>query len=580
MDKESVRVIKVVPPEFQFIHAKAQAAYVGPTKRTFMQYPATSLNSTASVQFNITPSSRKVVIKKNIHIAYPCSVTFTGTPVGGAGVFRLFQLGVADAPRWLPVGQNATGIVVSLDGCSSQVLNSGQYIDAMARFSMQNEERNQHMSTWPSFQDPLGPGASPYSVTNPGTFNAFTGIMKNPLSSGQVGDDHRGDFPVYLNPDSFGAATPGSVQTANFLSVEPLLGLQLCGQTITSQEAGFYNVGLMAITVTLQSPLNWWSHDATKLATLTSYTSSFYGNPTALLEYWTPPRDLIPNLPLYYPISKVVQFRQQNTAAIASGATFTVNFNGIQVSSIPQAILLFCKAADGQQLSSVSGENAGTIMAMDNYAGIPRKALKSTTGPSLGTGIVSVTFDNDTNLLNDATAEHLYAIAVQNGLVNTSFSEWCAFGGVHKLQIGKDVQLSNSLTAGSSGTYNLQVQAVWQNNYSQSVIFTPQLIVFQEGHYEIGVTQNSSDVDVLTAQELQQAKSIDEPAGKGKGLFGTLAKISNYVPVLNSLSGLASTVAPVLDQLAGTEYKGEGMYMAPRKRLVSYMEQPGGVSMR
>lgn len=576
MEREPVRVIKVIPPEFQFTNTKAQASYVGPTKRSFMQYPATSNDSTTSIQFNITPSSKKVVIKKNVLVGYPCRTTFTGTPVGGAGVFRLFQMAEADAPRFLPVGQNLTSCVVSLDGCSSQILNSGQFIDAMARFAMSTEEKNEHNSTWPSTQDPLGAGWN-LNQANPGTYRAFGTSVRNPLLNGIVGRDNRADFHVFLNPNSFGAANPGSVQQASFLSVEPLFGLQLCGQTVTSQEPGFYNVGLMSITMTLKAPLNWWSHDITKLSSLT-YTSDFYATPTAYIEYWTPPAELVPAMPLYYPISKVVQFAQAPTASIASGQTFTVNFNGIQVSSVPQAIIFFCKPQDGQQLSSVAGENAGTIYAMDNYAGIPRVALGGTSGPGFRTGLVSITFDNDTNILNDATAEQLYAIQVQNGLTDCSFSDWCAFGGVYKIQMGKDVQLSRKLTAGSNGTYNLQVQATWQNNYSQSVIFKPQLIVFQEGHYEIGVGQNSADVDLIDTKEVERSKQVNEPAGKGKGLFGTLAKISNYIPVVNSLSGLASQVAPTLDALAGTQYKGEGVYMEPRKRLVSYVDNQGGYS--
>jgi hypothetical protein len=513
------------------------------------------------VQYNIVPSSKRVVIKKNILISWPCQVLATGTPVGNT----LFNtLNGKDAPRFLPVGQNFTSVVVSFDGVSSQIQNSNAYIDAMCRFADQSpESKNKHQSTFPSTQDPLGPGISNYSA-NPGCFDAFGASLKNPLTNGLSGRDQRGDFSYQLNPPLTPDNNAGNTQTASFVSVEPILGLQLMGQTCTSQEPGFYNVGLMSMTFTLQAKPRFWSHWATG-AVWSDDVHSFYDTPQALLEYWTPPDLLVPSLPLYYPISKIVQF-QGTPVTLAAGATETCTFGSIQVSSIPQALLMFASPSAGQQLSSDTKVVKGTCFAMDNYAGIPSCQLQGVKAPPINKKqLVSLTFDNDTSLLADATAEQLYSIAIQNGLQATSFNEWKAFGGIHKIMIGKDLQLQGGRVPGSQGTYNIQASFQIQNNFSQQVVFTPQFIVIQEGHYEIGATQNSSDVDTLTATDLSKARGIDEPAGKGKGMFGTLANIANYIPLVNTMSGLFHAVAPIADSLAGTEYKGEGLKKKKKK---------------
>lgn len=568
---EATTVVKIVPSEFQYQHRKVQTAYLGPITRTWQQYVATSGNSSSAIQFNVTTQSKRVIVRKNLLIWYPIFVSFTGTPIGPVGgPYTLFQTSTGDAPRFMPVSQNVTSFSASIGNASVQIQNSGTYIEAMSRYFMTIQERNKNMGTFPSYPDPLGAGYST-SAQDPGCYNAFTGTAKDPFLNGDQGRDHRGDFTFYLNPINFIGNAAGQTQTAYFTSVEPLMGLSIFGQTSTSLTAGFANVDNITLQISLQNPLNFWSHDITKLSGLT-YTSGFYAAPTILVEYWTPPSDMQPMTPLYYPYSAITQYPQNATGTIASGAQFTVVFNNIQVSSVPNALYCFCKAAPGQQLSSVAGEVAGSIYAMDNYAGAPLVPFNSLSGPTPNMGSLQVTFDNSASQLAGMTVQQIYNMCVANGLENTSYSDFCDFGYVLKIFFGKDIFITNTnIVAGSTGSYNMSVQATFQNNYSQGVQFIPMLILVQDGHLLIGDMTNSLDVGSITPYDLARSQAIvGETSQKGAGLFGTIAgTVTSLLPYVSEYSGIARSVGNVVDRLANTQWKGEGgaMYYDPRKRL-------------
>lgn len=565
----NAKVVKVVPVELQGLHKKILTAYLGPVTRSFQGFTASSGTNTNSIQINIVTPSKNVVVRKNLMVYYSLAVAFTGTPIG-PGPYTLFQTTTGDAPRACPIAQNVTGCAASIGDGSVQTQDSGQYWDAISRYFMTIQERNNNMSTFPSYPDPLGAGFNTIGAANPGTYNAFTGTAKDPFLNGDQGRDHRGDYPFYLNPQNFATNVAGQTQTAYFISCEPLLGQSVFSQSSTSLAAGFWGVQNISLSIQLKSPLNVWSHDITKLSGLT-YATSFYSAPVALCEFWTPPKNLMPRLPLYYKMSKLTQCPQLATAAIASGATFDVIFNNQQVSSVPNAIYMWCKPVDGQRLG-VANENAGTIYAMDNYAGAPRVAFSSTTGPSNVSGLVKITFDNAPAQLSDMNVEQLYNMCVSNGLVNTSMAEWMEFGCVYKIFPGKDIYMDPTHVAGSSGNFNMSIQAKFQNNYSQAVAFTPYLLLVQDGYFCIGERGNTVEVGEITGPKLAEAQVAipEKPETTGEGLYGTIAGTAAalmipgaqfFAPELMALGSVAE------DKLRGGGWKGDAMYMDSAKRI-------------
>ena len=573
-------VIEKVPPlELQYVHTRVARAYLGPMSRSFQQFIATSGTSSTSVNFTLQSPSPTTIVRKNIMIYWSLFQRIVGTDVGAT----LFGVDT-DAPRDFPVSSNILAMNGSIGNSSFQIASSGQYLKAMMRYYATIQERSKHLGTCPNYPDPLGPGAN-QRIANPGTYAAFTGDPKDPLASGEQGFDHRGDWQWYLSPLLNGGA-PGANQEARFVSCEPLLMLTPFGQSCTSDGPGFANVQNMTVQMNLNANLNIWSKkNGTVTYTVTASSAGFYAAPVALLEFWNPPESLIPMTPLVYPISQVVQFQQADVTA-ATNTAFQVNFNNIQVNQVPNAMIIFCKPKFGQVLSAVASVTAGSIYAMDNFAGIPQVALAATAPTPPNTGIVKITFDAQSGQLSDMTAQQLYNMQIANGVESLSFSEFCAFGGVMKFYFGKDIFTSKAnVVGGSKGSFNLQVQASFQNNFATQVIFEPWMILITEGNFTITNTGNDATYGGLTEQDIIQAPLRTQEMSKfGNGLFGTIGKIGTTVLGLGEFSGIANAAGNIIDGFTGTEWKGEGdgLYQRPRGVLKRMREagDTGGYDIR
>ena len=572
----SLEVVSFISKEFSFLYRKVQSAYIGPTMRSFGAFTSSTGNSTNSIQIACPTTSKEVVTRRNILMYYCLDVAFTGTPIGppGGTAFSLFQSVSGDCPRSMPMAQNYLNCSVNLDDIPIVAANSGMYIDAMSRYFKDVQRRNLEMSTFPSYPDPLGAGftTNPQFNVNPGTYNAFTGTAKDPMINGDQGRDHRGDYPFNLSPLNFPTNAGGQTQHAQFVSVEPLLGLSVMSQTSSSQDDGFFGIANITIAITLKSPLNVWSHDCSKLPGVTSSTT-FYAAPIALLEFWTPPKHLKPQLPLYYGYTQITPYQQQTTNSVTkNGGLATVNFATTQLNSVPQAVLVFCRVTPGQQLSSITEETAGSINAMDNYAGAPYAAYGSLSGPTRDQGTITVTFENAPGQLSQLSLQQLYGTQVENGLVSTSFSEWLQHGFIIKLFIGKDIYIqTEDVVAGSKGSYNFQISVKYQNNFNHDVTFDPYLITLQEGHITIGQQTNTLDTGSITADMVRNPiATIDLNKKEGGGLFGSiLGNLTALIPFTSPFSGVARTIGNVADAAYqyGNKLVGGNVYQPPLKML-------------
>ena len=568
-------IFAFAPIEFQLKSRRVGKAYLGPTSRTWQQFVANSGLGTDVVTFNITTPGLTTLMRKNVLINWPLRVRFTGVPVGPpGGPYSIIQPFTGDAPRALPVAQNVTSYSCQIGSQTVATQVSGQYVDAMFRYFKTIDERNTQMGTFPSYQDPLGAGSSTF-VKDPGTYAAFTGTAKDPFLNGDQGRDHRGDYPFYLNPVNF-PTNASTTQTVLFNSLEPQIGQSIWSQTSVSQEPGLWNTSVVTFSISLANPMNVWSHDITKTSGFTVQTD-FYTAPILYGEFWSLPKaimDLI-TFPIQYPMSVQTNYPQQSTAIIPSGGLVTVSFQNLTVNSIPDAVLLFLVPTPGQQLSSVTGENSGTIFAMNNYAGISRVPFSSITGPTSITSIVQVTFDNMPAQLSGMTAEQIYNTQVDNGLVNTSFSDWSEFGSVMKFYFGRDIQLKDGLVAGSKGNYNLTIQATFQNNFSQPLTFDPRLILLQNATFTVNRDINTISTNALTEAEVKSASVVPEPANMGAGLFGDIGRLSSFIPVIGQY---ASPILQGLGNLAdaGINAYNRGGNMSEPQRLQVGMKRPRG----
>lgn len=659
----SSSVIVEVPKEFTFHRSRIIKAYQGPISRSFQTYKASTNNSINSIQFAITTPSRRVLIRKNIMVYYNIQVALTGIPIllttkgtyasGGTPYYSIINPGQGDAPRFMPVSQNIISFTGSLGDVQVTVPNTNQFIDVLSRYSLSPEERTKLWSSFPSLSDPLGAGLS----TNNGNYSTFTvsgllpaqqaglygsfnnmlwasdisnvtqgtsstvatgqsfclPLLKNPLTSGFQGCDKRGDYYYYVNPQNFTANT-SNTQYAQFVSCEPLLGLSGFGQTCLSREAGFTNIQSMSFNISMANTLNMWSHDISVGGTNNGSTAAlsaattFVDTPTMIIEYWTPEEKLqIYQNPYYYPYSAITYFTQPVVTSIPSSSSnignsqFTVNFQNVQVTSVPQEMYIFCRVATNttQYLNTSStlatySVASGSICAMDNYAGCPSgqnivnssTSTSSTNAPIVKpvTNILSITFDNSPVQLQGMNAQQIYNMCLENGLQGVSFSDFQDFGGIYKVIFGKDIYSVNTnevVLGGTMGSYNIQVTATFQNNFSQTLNFQPVLVTIQQGYIKIGPDGNELILNTLNNQNLSNATAMVDKSpiqdvsttNKQGGLLGTQGGFIGPLLSLGlegkkALDDLLYTVGkPIARGLSGSGMGGKRLSKKHLKRM-------------
>lgn len=562
---------KLVPPVFQFRRSKIATAYVGATTRSWQQFSSTNNTGTQSVQFNILAPSRDVVIRDNILVQYFLEVAMTGTPIGSGSDYTLFQ-SAADCPRAMPVARSTSTITAQIGNSQVSVQNLNEYIDVLSRYYLKADDRNERWGTFPNQLDPTGPGRDLRSV-DPGTYKSYTGCPKSPFHPGFTGQSNRCEYPVYYNPQKF-TSNATNTQYAQFTSVEPLLGLSPFGQNSISSGAGFWSVSTINLTINLSSTKRWWSHDASKLPGTTTFAYNFYATPICLVEFLTPPDALAPwnpnakiapnTPPLQYPMVQLMQFPQPTTKSMNPGETWTQTINNIQTSSCPSSLLLFARPTAGQALSSDTREVSGTDFAPDNYAGLQRtSSLTSTSGPTNVTNILKMTFDNNPAQLTDLNLEQIYNIQCENELKDTSLTEFHTFGGIIKLVFDKDLISKNkSVVTGTSGSWNIQAQVSWQNNWNVPLTFDCWAILVLDGYFTIAPNGNGVDVGSITESEVRSAQLVPMKP-MGSGMFG------NVLDVVATLANPMAMVSPMMRPSSYMSLMGQGLYMdAPKNELV------------
>jgi hypothetical protein len=304
-----------------------------------------------------------------------------------------------------------------------------------------------------------------------------------------------------------------------------------------------------------------------------------------LIEYWTPEAKLeIYRNPYYYPYSAITYFTQSIITSIPSSSVnvgqsmFTVNFQNVQMTSVPQEMYIFCRVATNttQYLNTSStlaqySVQAGTLCAMDNYAGCPSGQSILNTNSSTSstfatvvtpkTNILSITFDNSPSQLQGMNSQQVYNMCLENGLQGVSFADFQDFGGIYKVIFGKDIYSANTnevVLGGTVGSYNIQVSAQFQNNFSQTLNFQPVLVTIQQGYIRIAPEGNELILNSLNGQNLSKAVEIIDKSPieqvsttqKG-GLLGTAGQL------LGTIAGYATGI-PGVGYLAGQIGKNAG----------------------
>jgi hypothetical protein len=234
------------------------------------------------------------------------------------------------------------------------------------------------------------------------------------------------------------------------------------------------------------------------------FAVSFPSAPELIINYYTPQDDIqIPNqilLPYNQP-----QLYIKSVPLTANGVNFSVVGDNIRINQVPQKVFVW----------SAQRRADRTLYSSD----VPY-AMNS----------VSITWNNQPNILSNATQQELHKISVSNGydgeLCETSCGANQRGSGIHNadnaglvacFEFGKDIPLETNESVGTMGNYNLRIDGTFTQNNDLAVADggtaneTPEFFVMLVMNGQIVISPNEAQITLgsLNASENASAESVD-----------------------------------------------------------------------
>jgi hypothetical protein len=526
-----------------------------------------STASNSNIIFNVVVPSLENIISRTMYVE--CDLTYTFTPSAdiAVGAFAVnWGTDLCLAPFPLQQCFQSCNLVVNNNSFS---MDCQDVIDPILR-TISKKTLREYADMCPVALDeyynyahiPAG------AVNNP--FNGYSysvdtkyGRCSYQVKIVQVASSGAGGAPT---------RRPSAVVTVKCF--EPLLMSPLAVCALKEDIGGFYGIQNMSLNITLsQAQKAFRSTNAALTIPTVSVAGGLSQNANLYLNYATPhPSMQLParNVLNYAqmqvfkktlpPFNASVQGADLIATPITSAGKGLVMTNTFQLNCVPDYLYIYIKKTNALR----------TIYDSDSYLPI--------------TG-VSITFNNQPNICSQMSREQLYVATKKNG-VNVSYPQFCGYsfiqpgatsvsgstaavysgssivatsGSPVKLQMGSDINLiSDSLSCGSIGSFNLLVEAkYWDNTQIGALVGSGEL-----ANYELIVVAQMSGIavfqlgssstymgllDKVTVLNTSQKPAYNHSSISrkyGGGWASNLKGIFNYLkPMLKPLGKAAASAA-------------------------------------
>lgn len=535
------------------VGGRKYAILKGPKIDTFTPFTTTNV-SPSNITYSVKTPSVNVFVNKYLYQILPIRVQLNSS---APNAFNLLRPGF-DAPRAYPIAQSLNNLSTSFNGQNINVA-LGDYFSALIRYNTPESIKQTSYSMTPSYLDQSQ------------NYYDLEGTIKNPLSF--YGDSYgsqtggRASFPFNIVSN-----TP-SQAVIDMLVCEPIFVSPYYFGKACDTLGGPAFIGIQNLDFQFNFYANaWtrmWSHDGTSglnpggpitsgqvaFSSFNSLNSNAFSysitTPQLLFEYLTPSEIQIIPKSISYPYYRVQRFPTEQPA-LARNTSYQVNAQNIQLQSIPRRMYIYCRL-NNQTLQS-------SCTWTDSFTSIEK---------------LSITWNNNANLLSSCTKQDLYNISVRNHCKD-NWSSWSGeplyktgsftekisgAGSVVALNFGTDIQLNSASEApGLLGSFNLQVSATvnWTNQdvNINSQNFTLYVVTCEEGLCEIENGQVNIQTGVLTQKDILD--SMDAPdmdysdlmhVGGGNFLSGIRKFGENiYNKLSHAWNKYGKYVAPVVEQ--------------------------------
>ena len=519
------------------------------TDLSYIPYAADTA-STSSLLFTINAMSEQMFLDRKLIMNVAFDFTLVGTPHGGSGLlFPNGSLGGVCALRWCPLQSCTTD--VSLQVNSSKITFSpSYYLEPLDRYSGDPFVNNELSSIYPSAHDVAQQYADSYQTNISPLGGYFDSNTPTP----------RGAFSYQVISDN------GTTAVLRFVWSEPLIMSPLLYSKFESK--GFYGLTSdLSIQMNFGDLRRMLSIDQTNGPVITSITPAFYGTPTIVGRWITPPAPIPISEPQFYPYTQFV-YAPLAAATLASGSSTSVTSNTLSLLAVPSKVLIFLRQSAASRLWNNT----------DTYARIDQ---------------VNINFNNKSGILSSCTSRDLFLIAQQNGLKNLPWTAWNQHvGSPLLLEFGRDIPMSQDIACDMLGRYNFYA-TINYTNVSTSVtdiayelcmvFFYNGIMTIQNGssRLDIGLVQPSSlrGISLLEAEVNPPADFMDEAAFYNGGSFIDKAKKlgSNVVNIIKKGADFVNDTGVPLVEKALPYIKKYGPSVAKAAAMVLPLLAAGGI---
>ena len=541
MEKDFLKTVKVQDSRIADISSVIDYAIIkGGAQNTFQSFPSNS-SSTSSVSFNISPPSESVVMSREVMIETDTKfkITISNVPDGE----KAFSYGLNDSLQSFPFSSLVSNLSASINNTNVSI-NLQDTKDMILKM-IPPQELSKYQDTCPTMLD------SNYKVYGDGGSNSE---LNGWSASGYNKDlQPRGTFPL-RSYDCVRTPVSGSpddsIISENLTDVftisltvrttEPvILSPFIFGDANKGSDQGFYGINQLNLVFNIDSSMKrFWSTKSS------DYSYSFALDPVSpfrsnlLLNFLsTQPEDcvdvrnVIPYLEYPRYITPIT-----NTPLIGSGNTSTITCQNIQLSKIPDLILVAARKPIYSQT------------AKDSASFYPIKGI-------------SVNFNNQSGLLSNASQQDLYKTSVRNGN-QQSWLEWSGYassfdvsspdglpkqvptvGGVMAISPALDLSLNSTLANGSVGQFSLQINVDVLNN--SAVDAAPEIVIIAVNSGILTTIAGNSSLQtglldskmVLNASLSKGVSTSSVGRLVGGSLFGKIGSVfRNAGPLANIVS--------------------------------------------
>jgi hypothetical protein len=511
------------------------AVVKGASAQTWKSFNSTSV-SNSNVAYIANPPSNRSYVNDCIYQQWNVTFTFNSISNSTAAGQYLLDLAGGDGLRAYPIASSCDNYTLNLNNFPL-TLNIKRYWAALQRYHQEKcqLDENSFSTTYPdqyfNYADGYGANNNPLGQYYDNPYESLRGAFKyvsvtNPLSTGS-GQSLTATVncivtePLFLSPFSFGRDRAGGmIQIAN---------LQ-CNAVITN---------LNRMWSRIQGAIPSVPGPAKIPATLSVTINSA----NLLVNFLNGPVNMeIPKmqiLPYYKPDEQIT-----NLPTVNGGATFSQDINSLQFASIPKKIYVFVKRQIADE----------TELTTDTFAVITK---------------ISINFNNNPNILSDATVPDLFAICHQNGLkmnyqqfastidYNESPALALGCGSVVCLEFAKDIPLNDPVLApgvGAGNTYNFQMTVSGFNPTAQNITYNIYTVPIYEGICVIKENECLIQTGILTYNDVLNAKVSTLTYFNSGSIYGGnfFSNAFNYIKdAVKSVIDFGRKAAPVANALIG-----------------------------